>query len=105
MDMMKFTSTMLEVIEHCAEEAKVDVGFREVCVGDMRDAHDLLTRKLTRESTHPEVQAKSVLITMALDNNISALQQSIADRAPDIQIAEKLETILALTRHLRAANG
>ena len=86
-------------------EAKVDVEMREVCVGDMRDAYDLLTRKLARDSSEPAVQAKSVLITMALDDNISALQQSLADRAPDIQIVEKLETILTMTKRLKEADG
>ena len=101
MDMMKFTSTMLEAIEDCAEEAKFDVEWREVCVGDMRDAYDLLTRKLARDSADPAIQAKSVLITMALDDNISELQQLLADRAPDRQIVEKLEIVLNMIRQLR----
>lgn len=29
---------MPEVIEHCAEETKANVQFREFCVEDMRDA-------------------------------------------------------------------
>jgi hypothetical protein len=93
MDMIKFTSAMLDAIEHCAREAKIDVEWRSVCVADMRDAYDLLTRKLARDGTDPSAQANGVLIAMALDGNISELQQLLADHAPESQIAEKPETL------------
>ena len=48
MDMIKFTAAMLDAIEHCASEAKCDLEWRSVCVADMRDAYDLLTRMLAR---------------------------------------------------------
>jgi hypothetical protein len=42
MDMSKFTSAMLDAIEHCASVAQIDVEWRSVSVGDMRDAYDPL---------------------------------------------------------------
>ena len=66
MDMSKFTSAMLDVIEHCATEAQIDVEWRSVSVGDMRDAYDLLTRKLARDGVDPDL-AKGTLISMALE--------------------------------------
>lgn len=101
MDMLKFTSAMLDAIEHCASEVQIDPDWRPVCAADMRDAYDLLTRKLARNDADPTVQAKSVLISMALDDNISELQQLLADHAPETQITEKLQTILTTIRHLR----
>ena len=101
MDMTKFTSAMLDAIEHCASEAKLDVEWRLVCIADMRDAYDLLTRKLARDGSDPSAQAKGILISMALDGNISELQQLLADHAPERQIVEKLETIPTAIRYLR----
>jgi len=101
MDMMKFTSAMLDAIEHCAREAKTDVEWRSVCIADMRDAYDLLTRKLARDGADPSAQAKGVLIAMALDDSIGELQHLVAGHAPESQIAEKLETILTAVRYLR----
>ncbi len=57
----------------------------------MRDAYDLLTRKLARDDTDPAVQGKGVLISMALDDNISDdLQHLLASPALENQIAEKV---------------
>src|SRR5262249_127413 len=99
-DMMKFTSAMLDAIEHCAKEAQIDVEWRSVCVGDIRDAYDLLTRKLARDGT-ARVQAKGTEITMALDGNIGELQQLLADGAPESVVAEKLQMIVTAIGHLR----
>jgi hypothetical protein len=101
MDMMKFTSAMLDAIEHCAREAQIDVEWRSVCVGDMRDAYDLLARKLARAGTDPKIQAKGIEITMALDRNISELQQLLADDAPESVVVEKLQMIVTAIGHLR----
>jgi hypothetical protein len=101
MDMMKFTSAMLDAIEHCAREAQVGVGWRSVSVGDMRDAYDLLTRKLARAGIDPEFQAKSVLISMALHGNIGELQQLLADNAPKGVVVEKLQLIVTANGCLR----
>jgi hypothetical protein len=38
---------------------------------------------------------------MALDDNINGLQQLLASRASEAQIAEKLRTILTAINHLR----
>jgi hypothetical protein len=67
----------------------------------MRDAYDLLTRKLARYDADPTIQAKGVLISMALDDNIGELQQLLAGHAPESQITEKLETILRTISRLR----
>jgi hypothetical protein len=101
MDMMKFTSAMLDAIEHCAREAQIDVEWRSVCVGDMRDAYDLLARKLARAATDPKVQAKGIEITMALEGNISELQQLLADDAPESVVVEKLQMTVTAIGHLR----
>ena len=101
MDMLKFTSAMLDAIEHCASEAKIDSQWRPICAADMRDAYDLLSRKLARHNADPTVQAKGVLISMGLDDNISELQELLADHAPESQITEKLQTILTTISHLR----
>ena len=101
MDMSKFASAMLDVIEHCATEAQIDVEWRSVSVGDMRDAYDLLTRKLARDGADPDLQAKGILISMALDGNIGELQQLMADSAPESLVAEKLQTIVTTIGHLR----
>ena len=101
MDMVKFTSAMLDAIAHCANEVQIVSDWRPVCAADMRDTYDLLTRKLARHDADPAVQAKGVLISMALDDNISDLQQLLANCAPESQIAEKLRTILTAIDHLR----
>jgi len=38
---------------------------------------------------------------MALDDNITELQQLLANRAPESKIAEKLQTILTAISHLQ----
>jgi hypothetical protein len=101
MDMLKFTSVMLEAIAHCANEVQIASDWRPVYAADMRDAYDLLTRKLARDDTDPAVQAKGVLISMALDDNISDLQHLLASPALESQIAEKVRTILTAINHLR----
>jgi hypothetical protein len=92
---------MLDAIEHCAKEAQIDVEWRSVCVGDMRDAYDLLTRKLARDGADPDLQAKGIVIAMALDGDICELQQLLADNAPESLVAEKLQTIVTTIGHLR----
>jgi len=68
----------------------------------MRDAYDLLTRKLARDDTDPAVQGKGVLISMALDDNISDdLQHLLASPALESQISEKVRAILTAINHLR----
>jgi hypothetical protein len=83
-----------------APSRAIDVEWRSVCVGDMRDAYDLLTRKLARDGT-AQVQAKSIVITMALDGNISELQQLLPDGAPERVVAERLQMIVTAISHLR----
>jgi len=38
MDMVKFTSAMLDAIAHCANEVQIVSDWRPVCAADMRDA-------------------------------------------------------------------
>jgi len=99
--MLRFTSAMLDVIEHCASEAEIDSERRSVCAADMRDAYDLLIRKLARAEPSRMVGEKSALISMALDDKISEVQQLLADQAPDNQITGKLQAILTTISHLR----
>jgi hypothetical protein len=101
MDMANFTSAMLDAIAHCASEVQIASDWRPICAADMRDAYDLLSRKLARHDADPAAQAKGVLISMALDDNIGELQQLLASHAPEAQIAEKLRTILTAVNHLR----
>ncbi|WP_392687510.1 hypothetical protein [Bradyrhizobium sp. RDI18] len=101
MDMMKFTSAMLDVIEHCAREAQIDQEWRAVSVTDMRDAYDLLTRKLARDGTDPKLQGKGLMIVMGLDGEISDLQMLMAENAPEDLITERLGAIVAMIGHLR----
>ena len=101
MDITKFTSAMLDAIAHCASEVEIAPEWRPVSAADMRDAYDLLTRKLARHDADPTAQAKGVTISMALDDNITELQQLLANRAPESKIAEKLQTIQTAISHLQ----
>ncbi|WP_439409172.1 hypothetical protein ACNJX9_13325 [Bradyrhizobium sp. DASA03076] len=101
MDMRSFTSAMLDCIAHCATEATIDHEWRTVNVADMRDAYDLLIRKLARVGLDPLVQQQSALLSMALDDNISELQQLLADDGREGQITETLQKILRTISHLR----
>ncbi|MDA9440148.1 hypothetical protein XH98_13620 [Bradyrhizobium sp. CCBAU 51745] len=67
----------------------------------MRDAYDLLIRKLARIELDPLVQQQSALLSMALDDNISELQQLLADGGREGQITETLQKILKTISHLR----
>ena len=53
--MLRFISGMLDVIEHYARETKIVSEWRPVCAADMRDAYDLLIRKLARAEPHSSV--------------------------------------------------
>ena len=101
MDMFRFMSAMLDAIAQCASEVQIASDWRPVCAADMRDAYDLLSRKLARHDADPAAQAKGVMISMALDDNITELQQLLASRAPETQIAEKLRMILTAIDHLQ----
>lgn len=101
MDMMKFTSAMLDAIEHCAREAQIDQEWRSVSIADMRDAYDLLTRRLARDGADPELQGKGLMIVMGLDGEISDLQRLMAENVPEDLIAEQLGAIATMVGHLR----
>lgn len=101
MGMMKFTSAMLDAIEHCAREAQIDQEWRSVSIADMRDAYDLLTRRLARDGADPELQGKGLMIVMGLDGEISDLQRLMAENVPEDVIAEQLGAIATMVGHLR----
>ncbi|MCG2633030.1 hypothetical protein L6654_41450 [Bradyrhizobium sp. WYCCWR 13023] len=100
-DMRRFISAMLDCMTHCATEATIDREWRTVNVADMRDAYDLLIRKLARIGPDPLTGQQGALLAMAFDDDISELQHLLADCGSERDITDKLQDILKTISYLR----